>query len=168
MPSNDNPQSPAWTYRMEVSPAGQPPQTFVPNVNDPVSLLQILINLQTQSLEIGRQSLELQRQHLELTRETVLVSREQRTRQIAELERWQGHHDLVIDSCRDALRELEQVHASLMGELAEYVHDNHDNLLDGDFALSDFVDRFGPRLAHLNTMLAVLRPLTANLKKTES
>ena len=28
-------------------------------------------------------------------------------------------------------------------------------------ALSDFVDRFGPRLAHLNTMLAVLRPLAA-------
>lgn len=168
MPSNENPQSPAWTYRMEVSPAGQSPQSFVPNVNDPVALLQVLINLQTQSLEIARQSLELQRQHLELTRESVLVAREQRTRQFAELERWQSGHEPVIESCREALRELEQVHATLMGELAEYVHENHDNLLDGDFALSDFVDKFGPRLAHLNTMLAVLRPLTANLKKTES
>jgi hypothetical protein len=48
-----------------------------------------------------------------------------------------------------------------MSELAEYVSDNYDNLLEGDFSLSDFVDRFGPRLAHLNTMLAVLRPLAA-------
>ena len=30
------------------------------------------------------------------------------------------------------------------------------------------VDRFGPRLAHLNTMLAVLRPLAASIRKPES
>ncbi len=45
--------------------------------------------------------------------------------------------------------------------------EHHENLVEGDFALSDFVDRFGPRLAHLNTMLAVLRPLAAANKKTE-
>jgi hypothetical protein len=55
-----------------------------------------------------------------------------------------------------------------MNELANYVDDNHENLLEGDFSLSDFVDRFGPRLAHLNTMLAVLRPLAAANRKTES
>ena len=41
-------------------------------------------------------------------------------------------------------------------------------LKSGDFALTDFVDRFGPRLAHLNTMLAVLRPLAAAPKKPDS
>ena len=55
-----------------------------------------------------------------------------------------------------------------MGELANYVTDHHENLLDGDFALTDFVDRFGPRLAHLNTMLAVLRPLAAAVRKADS
>ena len=51
-----------------------------------------------------------------------------------------------------------------MGELVNHVADNHENLVEGDFALTDFVDRFGPRLAHLNTMLAVLRPLAAARK----
>jgi len=46
-----------------------------------------------------------------------------------------------------------------MGELVNHVAENHENLVEGEFALTDFVDRFGPRLAHLNTMLAVLRPL---------
>ena len=32
----------------------------------------------------------------------------------------------------------------------------------------DFVDRFGPRLAHLNTMLAVLRPLAATQRRSEN
>ena len=40
-------------------------------------------------------------------------------------------------------------------------------LMEGDFSLSDFVDRFGPRLAHLNTMLAILRPLAAAKSKSE-
>jgi hypothetical protein len=53
----------------------------------------------------------------------------------------------------------------LIRDLTEYVAEYHENLVDGDFALSDFVDRFGPRLAHLNTMLAVLRPLAAAQKK---
>jgi hypothetical protein len=166
--SRENPSSPYWTYRMEVSPTGQGPSPVVPNTNDPVAILHVLLNLQSQTLEIQRQSLEIQRQQLELAREATQVSREQRARQIAELERWQNGHDSVLDHCKESLTNLEQVHAALMGELANYVSENHENLIDGDFALTDFVDRFGPRLAHLNTMLAVLRPLAAAVRKTET
>ncbi len=152
---------------MEVSPTGQGPTPVPTNLNDPITLFQILINLQTQTLELQRQSLDMQRQQLELSREIVQVGREQRARQGAELERWQASHEDVIDSCRETLTRLEQVHAALMGDMANYVEDNHENLLEGDFSLSDFVDRFGPRLAHLNTMLAVLRPLAAAQRKAE-
>jgi multidrug efflux pump subunit AcrA (membrane-fusion protein) len=152
---------------MEVSPTGQGPQPVVANVNDPLSLLHILANLQSQTLELQRQQLEMQRQQLELAREAAHVAREQRARQISDLERWQAGHEGVIEHCKETLGKLEQVHAALMGELAEYVSEHHDNLVEGDFALSDFVDRFGPRLAHLNTMLAVLRPLAASTKKAE-
>jgi hypothetical protein len=117
--------------------------------------------MQRQIFELQRQSAEMQKQQLELARETVQVARDQRARQNQELERWQNSHDVVLDACKATLGRLEQVHASLMLELSEYVSENYDNLLEGDFSLSDFVDRFGPRLAHLNTMLAVLRPLAA-------
>jgi len=150
---------------MEVSPTGQGPAQIVANPNDPVALLQLLVQMQNQSLELQRQMLEFQRQQLELAREMTQVSREQRTRQMAELERWQNGHDHVLEGCRESLTNLEQVHAALMGELANYVRENYENLLDGEYALTDFVDRFGPRLAHLNTMLAVLRPLAASLNK---
>jgi hypothetical protein len=33
--------------------------------------------------------------------------------------------------------------------------------MDGEFVLSEFVDRFGPRLAHLNGMLQVLAQLSS-------
>jgi hypothetical protein len=166
--SRENPSSPYWTYRMEVSPTGQGPAPAVPNMNDPVALLHLLLNLNSQSLELQRQSLEIQRQQLELTREAAQVGREQRARQMAELERWQNGHEQVLDHCKESLSSLEQVHAALMGELANYVSENHENLIDGEFALTDFVDRFGPRLAHLNTMLAVLRPLAAATRKPDT
>jgi hypothetical protein len=164
--SRENPSS-SWTYRMEVSPTGQAQTPLVAGNNDPIALLHALIQVNSQSLELQRQTLEVQKQQLEFLRETTLVAREQRQRQVAELERWQHGHENVIDDCKKALTQLEEVHSSLMGELANYVAENHDNLVDGEFALSDFVDRFGPRLAHLNTMLAVLRPLTMNLRKPE-
>ena len=152
---------------MEVSPTGPGPTPVAPGLTDPIALLHLMVNLQSQTLELQRQLLEQQRQQLELAREAAQIAREQRARQVAELERWQAGHEAVLESSRDALGKLEQVHAALMGELTDYVAENHDNLLEGDFALSDFVDRFGPRLAHLNTMLAVLRPLATSLKKTE-
>lgn len=166
MSQRENSSQPSWTYRMEVSPTGQA-LTNMPGTNDPVALLHMLVALQSQTLETQRQILEAQRQQLELAREAAAIARDQRQRQIAELERWQNGHEQVLDQSKHTLTQLEQVHAALMGELANYVEENHDNLLEGDFALSDFVDRFGPRLAHLNTMLAVLRPLAAATKKSE-
>ena len=102
-----------------------------------------------------------------MARETAQFNRDQRARQIADLERWQNGHEHILDQCKESLGGLEQVHAALMADLASYVRENHENLIDGEFALTDFVDRFGPRLAHLNTMLAVLRPLAAAVRKTD-
>lgn len=159
--------SAAWTYRMEVSPTGQGATPVLTNPNDPIALLHWMVSLQSQSLEMQRQSLELQKHQFELVRETVQFSREQRARHSSELEKWQASHEHVIDQCKTALGQLEQVHSALLNDLTNYVDENLDNLLDLDFSLSDFVDRFGPRLAHVNTMLAVLRPLAAANKKTE-
>ena len=153
---------------MEVSPTGQSPTPTSGNPNsDPVALLHALVALQSQTLDAQRQILLHQQQQLELAKEAAQIAREQRARQIAELERWQSGHDRVLDQCRESLGQLEQVHSALMGELVNHVADNHENLVEGDFALTDFVDRFGPRLAHLNTMLAVLRPLAAAARRPE-
>ena len=155
---------------MEVSPTGQGSSSTPggPNPNgDPATLLHALVALQSQTLDVQRQILQSQQQQLELAKEATQIAREQRARQIAELERWQNGHEPVLEQCRESLGQLEQVHSALMAELVNHVADHHENLLDGDFALTDFVDKFGPRLAHLNTMLAILRPLAAAARKTE-
>lgn len=168
MSAHENPQSQPqqfWTYRMEVSPTGQP--VVQPAHHDSNTLLHALVNLQYQVLETQKQILLFQQQQSEFLREMVQVSREQRARHVADLEKWQNSHEHVLGACRESIGKLEQVHAALLGEITNYVEENHENLLDGDYSLTDFVDRYGPRLAHVNTMLAVLRPLTTSLKKPE-
>ena len=39
------------------------------------------------------------------------------------------------------------------------IQDNEEYLLEGEYMLNEFVDRFGPRLAHLNGVLQVLAQL---------
>ena len=168
MSSRENPSSPSWTYRMEVSPTGAAPGVVPAQMNDPVALLHVMVNLQSQTLEMLRQMGDLQKAQFELSRESAQFTREQRSRQIAELEKWQQGHETVLEHCKDSLSKLESVHAALMRDLAEYVEENHEHLVDGEFVLSDFVDKFGPKLAHLNTILAVLRPLAAAAKRPEA
>src|SRR5438552_1212818 len=121
---------------MEVSPTGQNPTASIANPNDPILLLHLLANLQNQTLELQRQTLEMQRQQLEISREMIQVNREQRARQVAELERWQAGHEPILETCRETLGKLEQVHAPLMGELANYVEDHYEKRPEGDYSLS--------------------------------
>ena len=44
-------------------------------------------------------------------------------------------------------------------QMTREVNDNSEALADGEFVLNEFVDRFGPRMAHLNGVLQVLSTL---------
>ena len=48
------------------------------------------------------------------------------------------------------------------------INDNVDSLMDGEFMLNEFVDRFGPRMAHLNGLLQVLAQLSSTPTPTSN
>jgi len=154
-----------WTYSMDISPTGQaqqqPAPVSVPIPTDPTALMQLMVQLQSNTNDMLRQLIDMNRQALDCQREATQVARDQRVRQSQELERWQAsHQDLLFDT-RGVLQALEGVHGQIMGQLVEHVHEHKDELMEGDFALGDFTDRYGPKLAHLNTILSILRPLAA-------
>jgi len=63
-------------------------------------------------------------------------------------------------------RPLGKVQAEFLESLTTEVSANYENLLDGEFMLNEFVDRFGPRMAHLNGLLQVLSQLSATPNPT--
>ena len=60
-----------------------------------------------------------------------------------------------------AAEALGKVQTEFLDSLTREINDNYDTLVEGDFMLNEFVDRFGPRMAHLNGLLQVLSLLSA-------
>jgi len=78
-----------------------------------------------------------------------------------ELGQWKQANPHLARNCRVAAEALGKVQTEFLDSLTREISANYENLLDGEFMLNEFVDRFGPRMAHLNGMLQVLSQLSA-------
>ena len=78
-----------------------------------------------------------------------------------ELGQWKEANPHLAKTCRTAAETLSRVQTEFLRGLTDEILDNEDALLEGEFMLNEFVDRFGPRLAHLNGVLQVLSQLSA-------
>ncbi len=79
----------------------------------------------------------------------------------SELGQWKEANPLLARKCRFAAEALGKVQTEFLENLTYEISDNFENMLDGEFVLNEFVDRFGPRLAHLNGVLQLLSQLSA-------
>lgn len=101
---------------------------------------------------------ERQNELLEEMSKQFNATQRQRT---SELAQWKQAHPQLSRKCRKAAEALGRVQTEFLRSLTEEVTENADGLLDSDFVLNEFVDRFGPRLAHLNSVLQMLSQLSA-------
>jgi len=85
-----------------------------------------------------------------------------------ELTQWKQANPRLARSCRMAAESLGRVQAEFLESLTAEVNANYENLIDGDFMLNEFIDRFGPRMVHLNGLLQVLSQLSATPSPTLS
>jgi hypothetical protein len=84
----------------------------------------------------------------------------QRQRNV-ELNQWKHANPDLARGCRAAAEALSQVQIEFLGTMTREIAENSDALMDGEFMLNEFVDRFGPRLAHLNGVLQILAQLSS-------
>lgn len=140
----DPQQSPYFTH-IDVSPASSPDsESAEPNTE---FLLQHLLAGQQRTNEL-------------LEELTKLLSAPQKQR-ANEINQWKESHPYLSKSCREAAEALSNVQTEFLRRLTEEISDNSEHFLEGDFMLNEFVDRYGPRLAHLNGVLQVLSQLSA-------
>jgi hypothetical protein len=78
-----------------------------------------------------------------------------------ELGQWKQANPHLARSCRAAAEALGKVQTEFLESMTEDITENFESFLDGEFMLNEFVDRYGPRLAHLNGLLQVLSQLSA-------
>lgn len=78
-----------------------------------------------------------------------------------EIANWKEANPDLARSCRLAAEALSKVQNDFIHRMTEEAVDSQENLLESEYMLSEFVDRFGPRMAHLGGVLHMLSQLSA-------
>ena len=109
-----------------------------------------------QQLVIGQ---DRQNELLEEVVENMGAAQRQRAH---ELNSWKDANPLLAKRCRNAAEALSKVQTEFLQNITIEVSDSHEDMIDSDFVMNEFVDRYGPRLAHLNGVLQLLSQLSSN------
>ena len=112
--------------------------------------------------QILHQLLIGQERQNELLEELVEQNQTAQKQRSVELRQWKESNPILSKRCRAAAEALSQVQTEFLHKMTCDINDNFENMIDGDFVLNEFVDRFGPRLAHLNGVLQMLSQLSAH------
>ncbi len=133
--------------QIDVSQAAYPPALAGRQEAEQIRLLREIVSAQDRQNEL----LE------ELVGQLGAAQRQRTT----ELGQWKQANPHLARNCRTAAEALGKVQTEFLESLTAEVNANYEHLLDGEFMLNEFVDRFGPRMAHLNGLLQVLSQLSA-------
>jgi hypothetical protein len=87
---------------------------------------------------------------------------------LQELHQWKNANPRLANSCREAAEALSRVQVDYLERMTEEINDTAEDMTYGEFTLNEFVDRFGPRLAHLNGVIQVLAQLSSNPQQPQS
>jgi hypothetical protein len=108
-----------------------------------------------------REVLAAQDRQNELLEELVNQLNAAQRQRANELGQWKQANPELARDCRVAAEALSKVQTEYLANLTQEINENYESLRDGEFMLNEFVDRFGPRVAHLNGLLQVLSQLSA-------
>ncbi len=110
----------------------------------------------------------LQHRSCELLAELVNQVSLQARQRTAELKAWKETNPELANSCRQAAESLAGVHTEFLGSIARDAIENAENFVDSEYALGEFIDRHGPRLAHFNGVLQLFAQLGSQPPATET
>ena len=149
--SQDPQQLPPIFGPIDVSAESSPPAAGQKPAGDDSQLAAILVQLLE---KIDAQN--------ELLEKLVAQNISQQNQRSGELDQWKEANPELARNCRSAAETLSRAQTEFLEQLTTDVCDSDEALLDSNFMLSEFVDRYGPRLAHLNGVLQVLSQLSSS------
>ena len=133
-----------------------PPAEMVPH------LLNQILELQRDQLN---QILEIQKAHLQHVR---AISHEQIARWRHILGRWQEENPELTASCKKAYPVLEKAYVKMAMMLIDELVDQGDEALDNDFAVQEFLDRYGMKMGQLSHILSIIGPMSEAAQQNDA
>lgn len=126
------------------------------NEPTPATTITQRVNTQSEIPDLIRQLIVAQTKQNELLQEIVnQLTASQRQRNL-ELAQWKLANPVLANSCKMAADCLGKIQTDFLSSLAYDVDDNFEELQENEFLLSEFFEKYGPRLVHLNAILQTL------------
>jgi len=144
--SSSRHSTPSLYSQLEVSP-GAPPRS--------------VMTLREEQTDLLRDVLDAQQRTNELLEDLVAIIATQQKQRANELHQWRNAHPRLAAACRESAEALSRVQIEYLNRLTDDVNEQSDDMVDGEFVLNEFIDRYGPRLAHLNGVIQVLAQLSS-------
>lgn len=120
-----------------------------------------VVSSREEQTELLREVLAAQDRTNELLEDLGSVLAATQKQRASELSQWRNAHPALAGACREAAEALTRVQIDYLERMTEEINDTSDDMVEGEFLLNEFVDRFGPRLAHLNGVIQVLAQLSS-------
>lgn len=114
---------------------------------------------QEETLSLLRNVLAAQDRTNELLEEMLSSMGAMQRHRNKELADWKDANPSLAESCKYACEALTRVQSIYLDTITREINDNEENMADGEYALNEFLDRFGARLAQLNGIVQVLATL---------
>lgn len=76
-----------------------------------------------------------------------------------ELQAWRNAHPDLAQGCRELLTKMSEMQVSYFTRMCDDSHENSEDWEYSEFMFNDFIDRFGPRLVHMNGLMQALAQL---------
>lgn len=116
---------------------------------------------EVESARLLREILAAQDRQNELLEELISQLTASQRQRNQELGLWKSQNPRLANGCRQAAEALGRVQSEFLEAMVAEIDRNAEAMTDGEFVFNEFIDRFGPRLAHLNGVLQVLVQLSS-------
>ncbi len=161
--------------QIDVTSMVSPPESVGPDSvkqfqNDQIILQQQIISQQKQMMaqqqrqhaemmNCMRELLDHQRRQSSMHAQMISMQSQGAQQRAMELKQWRAAHPQLSLACRSALEMLGRVQSEYYDKMVSEIDDSGTSLEYGDYMVNEFIDRFGPRLVHLNSLLQLLSQL---------
>jgi len=140
-----------WLYtQIDVFPTCSPPQ--------PVPASPVVAH-SPQLCGLVSELVSAQDRQTTLLEELVSTVTHTQRRRVVELGLWKLSNPELAEYCKRAAKKLERIQTDLLSSITEEIETHADVLLDSEFGLNEFIDRFGTKFLQLNSLLQILTQL---------
>jgi hypothetical protein len=132
----------------------------------PVEMVPHLLNqiLESQREQLG-QILQVQLEHLQHVR---AMAHDQVARWRNVLPRWAEEHPELAETCKNAYPLLEKAYVKLLISVVEDLAEQGEDALDNEFAVQEFIDRYGMRIGQFSHLLGIIGPMSEAAQQNEA